>query len=119
MIDMRPRHANQCIELVSDEQAELVLCYDDQFRMTNDTAADDAIAEVIDTGLFALSHRVPYTYAKYDETSAELMEYFLTRNPPVHHPAKIIEHFSKADENPNTKLRFTNDMHLNCYRKRA
>lgn len=117
LVDLRPRHANQVIELVRDGQAEIIVRYDDDHRVINDVAADEAITKVANAGLFHLEQHVSFAYIKHYDTGSELMNYFQTRKPPVHHAEEIIEKIYRANLSTNTTLRFTNDMQLKCYRK--
>lgn len=117
LVDLRPRHTNQVIETITDEQAQIITCYDDVHRVQNDVAADQAIVVAVESHLFQLEQSATFGYVKEYDTGTELMNYFLTRNPPDHHPAKIVEKIYQADKEAHTTLRLTNKMQLNCYRK--
>ncbi len=117
LIDLRPRHENQIIELINDGQAERIAVYADDHRINKDVAVDEAIATVVESHLFSLERSIMFEYVTDYETGTELMDYFFTRNPPVHHSPEIVEKIALADKNVNTTLRFTNDMELKCYLK--
>lgn len=117
LVDLRPRHSNQLIELIIDQQPEIVTCYTDDYRVERDVAADKAVAVAVDSRLFCLEDSASFRYVKHYDTGTELMDYFETRNPPVHHPEEIVERIYRAGIGTNTTIRFTNDMQLLCYSK--
>lgn len=119
LVDLRPRHSNQAIEQITNGQPEMVTCYNDDHRLRNDVAADNAIATAVDSQLFQLVKSVTFTYVRHYDTGTELMDYFLTRNPPVYQPERIIKKIYRADMDTNTTLRLTHEMQLNGYRKIA
>lgn len=117
LVDMRPRHSNQLLERVTDGQAVTIRHYSDTHRIEKDNASDAAIAEVVNSSLFCLDRGTTFGYVRLYDTASELMAYFATRNPPVEHPADIVEQIHHAENYPNSVFRFSNDMQLNCYRK--
>ncbi len=117
LVDLRPRHSNQIIEVICAGQPGLIIRYSDNHRVSKDDAADMAMAKAVKVNLFALEQGVMFEYIKYYDSGSELMDYFLTRNPPVQHPESIVKQILQVDVQPDAVLRFTNTMQLKRYRK--
>lgn len=117
LIDLRPRHSNQVIEVICAGQPSLITRYSDNHGVSKDNAADMAMTKAVKTNLFTLEQGVMFEYIKSYDTGSELMDYLLTRNPPVQHSENIVKQILQVDAQPEAVLRFTNAMQLKRYRK--
>ena len=120
LIDLRPRHTGQIIEVVRNTTSDVITCYDDAYREARDFASDEAIEMVVNAGLFQRVRRVYFEYVKQYESGTALMDYFMAKNPPVRFPDEIESRlYHQLNLETSARLHYTYTIQLDTYRKMA
>jgi len=117
LIDLRPLHSNVTIHLVRKTDTILLTRHTDDWRHTNDEAANAAIHHIIGDGRFVFEKSAAFEYVKFYDTGQELLDYYAARHPPVEQTEDVIQQIKRADGNPDITLRVGNPMVLNTYRR--
>ena len=75
LIDLRPRSENLQVEVVAGEQIMFAGVIDESAYLPDDVAADNAVTQVMQEGLFTQKHEARFDYAMYWDSPDEMKAY--------------------------------------------
>ena len=90
LIDLRPRSEDLQVEVVAGEQIIFVGVIDESAYLPDDVAADNAVAQLRQEGLFTQKQKAQFDYAMYWDSPDEMQAYARKRWPKSRLPEAVL-----------------------------
>ncbi len=121
LIDLRPFVASYPVEVVTGDDVQTAGTVDDSKKLADDAAADSALKQLLQAGLFALEYQTTFDFLWYWDASEEMKAYYEDKSPPVFIPDHVIERTQRllTEMGSEAKIRVRIKMLISRYRKRV
>ncbi len=119
LVDLRPLHSNPLLEIVSQGDVAVAGQIDETEGIPNDTAANKALAQVVQEKWFTQEQVAAFNFASYWDTPDELKAYAAERWRNSHIPAEALTKARglMAERGEAAKVRVLFKMLIARYRK--
>ncbi len=120
LVDLRPFYSHPPIEIMSGDVVFVPGHLDDENSAADDIAADEAMAEVVRRGYFALERRNTFQFAEYWDSLQGLLDYAAERwSGSKEIPASVVTRAERyiAGAGSDYRVRVQRRMYLAVYRK--
>jgi hypothetical protein len=121
LIDLRPFHSNPAVEIITANEILQPGNINDEGGAADDEAADEALAETVRRGAFALEMQDSFQFANYWDTLQEMLDYAAEKWRDFSIiPAETIEKSWRfiADSDGPYQMRVRRKINMAVYRKR-
>ena len=119
LIDLRPRSENLRVEVVAGERVKFAGIIDESVYLPDDVAADNAVAQLVQEGLFTQKREVRFDYAMYWDSPDEMKAYAMERWAKSRLPETVLTRSRRfmATSSVNARVRIRRKMMIFRYQK--